>query len=50
MMFDQALKINPNIARAFSYKGKIFKILFSGLALEKIGKFDEAIINYDYAL
>ena len=48
-MYDHALKINPNDYEAYVNKGRIFGVIL-GIALGRLGKFDEAIKMYDRAL
>ena len=44
IMYNQALKINPNDAETYFNKGKSFWFI---LGVGILGKFDEAIILYD---
>ena len=50
IMYDYALKINPNEYSAYYNKGKrLFKYIL-GVALANLGKFDEEIKLYDHVL
>ena len=45
-MYDNALRINPNNANAYTNKGMRLDF-FSGVALDSLGKLDEAIKMFD---
>ena len=48
-MYDRALKLNPNDAGTYLYKGNKFTF-FLGRDLNNLGKYEEAIIMYNHAL